>query len=685
MGIIGAIASRPFDTRTTVFLLGALGLIATATIIASNRIDRPWTRGRSLAQFAGEMGIFVGLGFAVWLGARMVDVRIQHGYLWLPVLGVIIGFSASRYFSPWKWAGAHWVKWFLACRTKADVQKAFDEIRNTNPFFQQPAAVPLYVEMLRPVFRMPYDHKYLGMSSVIGEEGERLLEEEILSHGQASIWPILESYRRDPWPSKLGLLGKLKRFPDARDAVFELLAKSVAAGERVEFSLRELGRLGDWRATSIICECLSREENHIGWDDIKEAAISALGELGDPGAISTLLRIAKENIGPGNIWETALAAIARCKDASALPGLIQLLNDPHKSVKTMEVMKAILVADGGNAADEDMRRLAGHADVSQMQKYYIDQSIDLPDDASDALVEQLNMGPIGASYRPIPLDISATRDLARKELARRESSKTGTVAEAKAKLAALVIFCSSIHALAAVDGESDERERLFLKRVIPVDSIIVQGQLDHRKHGLEHLLKQVRSELNEAQQRCLMANLIAVALEDGLLRPSEEEILEKFRAALNIPDADYRQVHAVLLQKANLSVFADDGGGEVPALILFCASLKGLAGTDGNGDETEQEYIERLIGNTDTIKAGSDYLERVGIDHVIEKTGAHLNDEQKQCLLSNLMDLSIADGTIRPDELELTSRFRLALGMTEENYSAILKAFIELKSYSVFN
>ena len=272
----------------------------------------------------------------------------------------------------------------------------------------------------------------------------------------------------------------------------------------------------------------------------------------------------------------------------------------------------------------------------------------------------------------------------RVETPSRSTEETASDRSAVTAISAVTVFCACVYSMIIIDGEEDDGEMLILSRAVPDATLINQGIKYYRDHGLEHLLKEVGGILNEDQKRCLMVNLIAVALEDGRLRTKEQELLEQFRQALNISEADYQRTHEILLRKANLTVLAEPVDGEVPALTLFCASLLGMAAADADFDATEKEYVKRLVANPDALQEGADYFSQAGIDTVVKGAGLHLNEEQKLCLMSNLMALAMADGLLRGVEQQLVERFREALHINEEDYSAMHEVLMVLRNYSVF-
>ena len=61
-----------------------------------------------------------------------------------------------------------------------------------------------------------------------------------------------------------------------------------------------------------------------------------------------------------------------------------------------------------------------------------------------------------------------------------------------------------------------------------------------------------------------------------------------------------------------------------------------------------------------------------------------LSQDQKLCLLANLVDLAMTDNTIRSTEKSLLHQFRETLGVEENDYDAIFDVLLLRHSVGVF-
>ncbi len=260
--------------------------------------------------------------------------------------------------------------------------------------------------------------------------------------------------------------------------------------------------------------------------------------------------------------------------------------------------------------------------------------------------------------------------------------------EIRIPVAARVLLAASLEAMAEADGAVQDVERAAIQRVLG-DSPAGPRGVDHlRRHGVEALLAGLAAGLTPAQKLCLTANLIAVAMSDGLLRSAEQTLLDRFRWALGLSDTEYQTIYDVLLTQNNLAVFgtgsadATGAGGPTPAEV-FCASLYALAQEDGRVAEEELEALTRLIPDEGQWARAAENLARRGSE-VWAADASRLDRPQRRCLLANLLGLAMADGWLRGIEQAEIERFRQAMAIPTEDYATIYRVLMAKDDLSVF-
>ena len=155
----------------------------------------------------------------------------------------------------------------------------------------------------------------------------------------------------------LGEIGDI----EAVEPLIELLKDED--GEVVRLTVIALGLLKDPRATEPICEVMDRDDANIRHEDnpdIRQEAVYALGEIGDPGCIDTLLDLLADkelgysaaailgNFGSEQVFgkltkmlasrnptirTNAIIALESTQDPASVPFMIKMLNDRSPEVR----------------------------------------------------------------------------------------------------------------------------------------------------------------------------------------------------------------------------------------------------------------------------------------------------------------------------------------------------------------
>lgn len=265
---------------------------------------------------------------------------------------------------------------------------------------------------------------------------------------------------------------------------------------------------------------------------------------------------------------------------------------------------------------------------------------------------------------------------------------TASSTSAPETLDALTAFCASVHALIQADGHADQVELNILQQAVPDPSLIEQGRRHLERTGVEGLLPQLKAVLNPSQRLCLLANLIEVAMADGVLRSKEQRLLERFQAALEISEPDYQAVFNTLRIGHQLAVFADEGPRsaehELNPLAAFVAALHAMVQADGAADPKEQAILWHLVDDPVASHQGMNFLATHGSEALLNRLNILLTPSQKLCLLANLIKAAMIDGVLRSAEQRLLDRFREALAISDRDYQAIFDVQMLKNNLSVF-
>jgi uncharacterized tellurite resistance protein B-like protein len=255
-------------------------------------------------------------------------------------------------------------------------------------------------------------------------------------------------------------------------------------------------------------------------------------------------------------------------------------------------------------------------------------------------------------------------------------------------VASRVLLAASLEAMAEADGEMGESERLAIGRVLGDSPSEAQGADYLRKHGLEAVLSVLEAGLSASQKRCLLANLLAVAMSDGLLRSAEQALMDRFRGAIGLSEKEFKTIYDVLLTQHNVAVFATDttgetGPGGLTPIEVFCASLYALAREDGRVAGEELEALERVVPDEAQWTVAAETSTTRGWEGLRADVG-RLNRAQQRCLLTNLLALAMSDGWLRGVEQAEIERFRQAMNIPTEDYAVIYRVLMAKDDLSVF-
>lgn len=256
-----------------------------------------------------------------------------------------------------------------------------------------------------------------------------------------------------------------------------------------------------------------------------------------------------------------------------------------------------------------------------------------------------------------------------------------------APLTPLVAFCAAVHAMIQADGNADATELFVLQTAVRDPDVIERGRQWLEQHGEAALLKEMSGLLNGEQKLCLLANVAAVGMADGLWRSKEQAFLERLQAALAVDGAQFQPVFDVVMLQHALCLFDAESAahaGPTAPLTLLAALLESAAEADGGIGQEEQTLLWHLVDDPEISSEARLLLQRDGLDVVLRHASLLLSDQQKQCLLANLLKVAMVDGVLRSKEQALLERIRKSLGVPEGAWQAIHHALMVKSNLTVF-
>ena len=182
--------------------------------------------------------------------------------------------------------------------------------------------------------------------------------------------------------------------------------------------------------------------------------------------------------------------------------------------------------------------------------------------------------------------------------------------------------------------------------------------------------------------------MISVSMADGVVGSEEQTLLDDARQAFGIDRQEYDALFDPLLAKHHIGVFPDPGealvdeGGLAPVAVL-CASMQAMAHADGNADALELEMLHHLFGNHSMVAAAEAFRAEHGVDGIVSLVSGRLDHPQRVCLLTNLIDLAMADGLLRSAEQSLLTGFLAATGVSQADYETLYQAILTKNALNV--
>jgi hypothetical protein len=146
-------------------------------------------------------------------------------------------------------------------------------------------------------------------------------------------------------------------------------------------------------------------------------------------------------------------------------------------------------------------------------------------------------------------------------------------------------------------------------------------------------------------------------------------------------------------------MFKGDSGEKMTPHLAFATALLYMMASDGEMDNEEVGHLLSVIGGQDDGKGGigvgaqnqqllnnaMKYMRKNSLSHFLSEAAPVLSDAQKMCILVNLIDSSLTDGTPEPEEQALFAQFMQAFGISEERFKPFFEVIALKQDRSIFS
>ncbi|SEI50121.1 Tellurite resistance protein TerB [Allopseudospirillum japonicum] len=144
-------------------------------------------------------------------------------------------------------------------------------------------------------------------------------------------------------------------------------------------------------------------------------------------------------------------------------------------------------------------------------------------------------------------------------------------------------------------------------------------------------------------------------------------------------------------------MFKGDSGDAMTPHLAFATSLLYMIAADGEFDNEEIGQLLAVLGGEKsggTIGVGANnralldsaqrYIRSHSLEEFLQEATPLLTDAQKMCILTNLVDSSLADGEAEPEEQVMFGKFLEAFGIPEERFRPFFEVIVLKNDRAVF-
>jgi uncharacterized tellurite resistance protein B-like protein len=145
-------------------------------------------------------------------------------------------------------------------------------------------------------------------------------------------------------------------------------------------------------------------------------------------------------------------------------------------------------------------------------------------------------------------------------------------------------------------------------------------------------------------------------------------------------------------------MFKGDSGEQLTPHLVFAASLIYMMAADGEMDNEEVGHLLSVLGgsketdgsigvgaqNRQLLQKAQQIVRSMPMNQFLQQAAPMLTDAQKMCVLTNLIDSSLADGQAEVEEQQLFGQFMQAFGITEQQFMPYFQVLSLKNDRSVF-
>lgn len=132
-------------------------------------------------------------------------------------------------------------------------------------------------------------------------------------------------------------------------------------------------------------------------------------------------------------------------------------------------------------------------------------------------------------------------------------------------------------------------------------------------------------------------------------------------------------------------MFKGDAAQPMTPKLAFATSLIYMMAADGQIEEEEiGQLLSAIGGDRPLLDNAVKYARKNNVDTFLQQAAPALSEPQKLCVLANLCDSLLADGSAAPAEQALFGRFLTAFQVSEERFRPYFEVIAMKNDRSVF-
>ena len=111
--------------------------------------------------------------------------------------------------------------------------------------------------------------------------------------------------------------------------------------------------------------------------------------------------------------------------------------------------------------------------------------------------------------------------------------------------------------------------------------------------------------------------------------------------------------------------------GSISPFIALLSALMYLAAADNNVTDEEHAYITKLANEDETLlNIAHDFYHKIHIETLLDMMSQY-DEDQKFCIMANMLELAMCDGVIHSNELKLLRQFAKHMNISDEEYETV--------------